>query len=689
MSRWLPCLVVLISFVAARGDGPKDNIPDKVRRIPPTGIKLADADREELSAGRDALARAIDALSKDLQGKPELLELLPDVQIFHNAVHYALKYDEFFKPAEIGAARKLIEHGLIRARQLAAGTPAWTHATGLVVKGYVSKIDGSVQPYGLVVPASYRPDRGAEHRLDLWFHGRGETLSELNFLDGRMKSPGEFTPPNTFVLHPYGRYCNANHFAGEVDTFEALDHVKQHYPIDENRIVARGFSMGGAACWHFAVHHADKWVAAAPGAGFAETPEFLKVFQNENYDPPWYEKKLLHWYDCTDWAGNLFHCPTVAYSGELDKQKQAADIMAEALDREGLSLKHVIGPGMGHKYHPDAKAEINRRIDSIAMIGRDWLPGHVRFTTWTLRYHQMHWVIVDGLEKHWERARVEAKVLDNGTITVATRNVSALTLALPPGQTLIPVTVRPKIIVNGQEMQARQVYSDRSWHTHIHKKKDGWAFAIWGEGLRKRHGLQGPIDDAFMDRFVMVRPTGKPLNDTVGKWAAGEMTHAIEHWRRQFRGEAPVKDDTAISKADIESSNLILWGDPSSNAVLKKIAARLPIRWDARGIGFDPRPGLIRKEFPATIEPQVSAAQHVPVLIYPNPLNQKKYVVLNSGFTFREYDYLNNARQVPKLPDWAILDVSQPPTSRSPGRVVDAGFFDERWELGSAESVKK
>ena len=51
--------------------------------------------------------------------------------------------------------------------------------------------------------------------------------------------------------------------------------------------------------------------------------------------------------------------------------------------------------------------------------------------------------------------------------------------------------------------------------------------------------------------------------------------------------------------------------------------------------------------------------------------------MLNSGFTFREYDYLNNARQVPKLPDWAIVDVTTPPDSRKPGKVVAADFFDE------------
>ena len=72
---------------------------------------------------------------------------------------------------------------------------------------------------------------------------------------------------------------------------------------------------------------------------------------------------------------------------------------------------------------------------------------------------------------------------------------------------------------------------------------------------------------------------------------------------------------------------------------------------------------------------------HVPIMIYPNPLNPERYIVLNSGFTYREYDYLNNARQVPKLPDWAVADISQPVTSRAPGKIVDAGFFGERWEL--------
>src|SRR2546426_6486096 len=55
--------------------------------------------------------------------------------------------------------------------------------------------------------------------------------------------------------------------------------------------------------------------------------------------------------------------------------------------------------------------------------------------------------------------------------------------------------------------------------------------------LSKRPGLQGPIDDAFMDSFIFVRPTGEPLNAGVGKWIEQQLTRATNEWRAQFRGE--------------------------------------------------------------------------------------------------------------------------------------------------------
>jgi dienelactone hydrolase len=666
--RWLPALVALIFAATLYADGPGDNLPDKVRPVPPPGIAIPEADRAELQASVIDLGKEIGALRKELKGKPALLDLLPDVQIYHNAVRYALAYNEFYDLKEIPIARALVKKARERMAQLRDGKSPWTTATGLVVRGYVSKIDGSVQPYGLVVPATYQPNYPHQYRLDVWCHGRGEKLTELSFLNGRERSPGEFTPPNAFVLHSYGRYCNANKFAGEIDVLEGLEHVRKHYPIDENRLVMRGFSMGGASCWQFAVHYPGMWAAAAPGAGFAETPEFLKVFQSETVQPTWYEKKLWHLYDCTDWAANLFNCPTVAYSGEKDRQKQAADVMATAMKREGMTLLHLIGPGTGHAYHPQTKQEINRRIDRIVQRGREPTPSRVVFTTYTLRYNQALWLTVDGLNEHWKEATVDATSLLED-FTVKTKNVSALTLAFGPGDWPADNDLQPTVTLDGEEVQAPPVFSDRSWTAHFRKKDGKWQVVdkVDDGTLRKRHGLQGPIDDAFMDSFLMVRPTGKPMNEKVGAWADTEMKHAIDHWRKQFRGEARVKDDADVTEVDVAAHNLVLWGDPASNKVLAKIADKLPIRWDLEVIHLG--------------KDTFASDHHAPVLIYPNPLNPKKYVVLNSGFTFREYDYLNNARQVPKLPDYAVIDVTVPPSSRWPGKVVTAGFFDEDWKV--------
>lgn len=663
--------IFLFSFASlVSADGPSDNLPDRVRRVPPPGIKIPDAYRAGLEAGIAELGKEIESLRTELKSKPALLDLLPDVQIYHKAVDWALRYDEFYKTNETQVARTLLEQGKGRARALRDGKAPWTTATGLVVRGYRSKIDGSVQPYGLVVPESFGPPTTHRYRLDNWFHGRGENLTELAFINERQKSPGEFTPPNAFVLHLYGRYCNANKFAGEVDLFEALEHVRRNYPIDENRLVVRGFSMGGAACWQFAVHYAGLWSAAAPGAGFSETADFLKVFQNEAVKPAWYEQKLWHWYDCTDYAANLFNCPTVAYSGEIDKQKQAADMMANALKAEGIDLTHIIGPQTAHKYHPDSKTEINRRIDSVVEKGHDPVPRKVRFTTWTLRYNEMLWVTVDGMEEHWNRARVDAEIDErDNAVTATTKNVSALTFSMPAGLCPLDGTRPSKVVIDGQKLETPLVMSDRSCKASFRKQGRKWAVVSRVDvgGLRKSHGLQGPMDDAFMDSFLMVRPTGQPLNEKVGRWAVGEMAHAIDHWRRQFRGDAPVKDDLNVTDEDIAGNNLVLWGDPQSNKVLARIANKLPLRWGAQGI-------LVGKK-------SFVADHHIPVLIYPNPLNPKRYVVLNSGFTFREYDYLNNARQVAKLPDWAIVDVTVPVSSRAPGGIVRAGFFGEQWEL--------
>jgi len=683
MKRLL-CLLLLTTCSSAFADGAADNQSENVRRMPPAGIPIPDEARAALTAETQKLGAAIEAFRAQSASQPERLRYLPDVQIFHKAVDWALRYDEFFDLKQPEWAIDQLKEGQLRLAALAAGRTPWLELRGLVPRGYQSKIDGSIQPFGMVVPESFQKNLPWRWRLDCWFHGRGETMTELDFIHQRQTSPGEFTPQDTLVLHPYGRYCNGSRFAGETDFFEALDTVKRDYRIDEDRIIVRGFSLGGAACWHIATHHAWQWCAANPGAGFSETEQFLNFFQGEKLQPQPWERKLWNLYDSTTVAGNLFNCPTVAYSGEIDKQKQAADLMAKAIgfNETGLMLRHIIGPGTGHKYEPSAKQTVVETVDQLARLGRRF-PLDVRLETFSLKYNKMAWLQIDAMEKHWEPS-IAVGSFENGAFHIGLKNVTSFSVLFPPGSlpetvgSLFGVMIKedPFSVQSGEKPGYEGEVSrpsDRSLAFTFAKNPGGiWVFdQNKAAGLRKKHGLQGPIDDAFMDSFIFVRPTGKAANEKAGLWVKAEMERAIEQWRRHFRGDARVKDDTAITEDDIQSANLILWGDPSSNSLIAKTAGQLPIAWT----GSEIKAGT--KTFPA--------ADHALICIYPNPLNPERYLVLNSSFTFRDYDYLNNARQTPKLPDWAVIDLNQAPNARTPGGIAAADFFGEKWQLKPAE----
>ena len=641
-------------------------------RVPAIGIELDENVRTQLREQTDALGEAIQALAKRHAETPSLLHHLPDVQVYHKAVDWALKHRIFFKPSELKTAEDLLVAGNKRASQLANGKMPWSRATGLVVRGYVSRLDDSVQPYGLVIPQSVSTDPWRERRLDVWLHGRDNKLSELKFIQQRRTSAGPFTPPDTIVLHPYGRFCNAFKFAGEVDVFEALAHAKTQYPVDDNRVSLRGFSMGGGGCWHLGTHLAADWMAVAPGAGFAESLDYLGLAR-KNEMPPVHEQALWGLYDATKYAGNLFNTATVAYSGEIDKQKQAADIMARYLADEGLTLHHVIGPDTAHKNHPAAKAEIDERINAAAAKGRNPVPSEVRLVTRTLRYNRQAWVRVDGLEAHWQPARVEARLANNERVEVTTENVSRLMLSMPSGRCPLRPNVNPAVVIDGTVLAGARVRTDRSWESLFVKALGKWRAVGRYEfaGLAKRPGLQGPIDDAFMDRFLMVRPTGQAMNPAAAEWAEAQLSQAMSDWELQFRAKPLVKDDNDVTGADIADCNLILWGDPNSNSVIARVIDRLPLKWTETTLQLG--------------QAKADPATHAPVLIFPNPLNPRRYAVLNSGFTFSRFGHMSNATQTPKLPDWALVDMRQPYNAGDPDCIAAAGFFDERWQAPTPE----
>ena len=644
-------------------------------QFPPLGTGISGDDARTLQAAVDELAAKVAALKAQYHASP-LIDRVADVEVYLDAVRRPLKYDERLYAGRgstpLSYAQQTLSVGVERAKQLANGSAPWMRESG--VRGFYSRIDGSAQPYLLTMPENYDPSAKRDYRLDIFMHGRDDTVLELQFMAKSLT--GYSSKPfgagsDRFMLQPYGRYTNASRFAGETDGLEAIASVQKNYPIDANRIVMAGFSMGGASAWSYIVHFADRWAAGAPGAGFTETEVFLRsglARQPQNA----VQKTLWHMYDSTDYAINTFNVPVVAYSGEIDAQKQAADAMAAAMLEEGLTLEHIIGPNTAHAYEPVARQRLQERLDQLAANGRNPSPSEIRFTTWMLRYNKMFWITVDAMAEEWQRARVNAKV-DSQTITITTANVTAMHLDFQPGLGPFAPGTRPVLKIDSDTISLPAVGAAKSLTVSLVKSGSAWRTEELPGGLRKAHGLQGPIDDAFMDAFVFVKPTGKPLSDVTGRWAKDQADYAISEWVHFFRGEPRVKNDTDVSSDDIANRNLVLFGDPSSNAVYKKIADRLPIRWRADGL---------------TLGADKFDVNHAPVFTFPNPLNPKKYVVINSGFTF--HDQSNNDMQSPKLPDWAIVDMTKAGNNYKylPLFIESQGFFDEMWRLkpGTAKS---
>src|SRR5258707_16848 len=104
-ARCLPPLLLcaLGAFVAvpASADGPKDNIPDNVRPVPPVGIELPATDAEEIKKGLPELQGLIKAIGKH--------DLLPDVEIYAKAVRWAVEYREVFDVKGIPAVKNVLK----------------------------------------------------------------------------------------------------------------------------------------------------------------------------------------------------------------------------------------------------------------------------------------------------------------------------------------------------------------------------------------------------------------------------------------------------------------------------------------------------------------------------------------------------------------------------------------------------
>lgn len=640
----------------------------------------SEADATAIRAGLSDLQKAV----AELKPKAKDARLIADVEIYAKAVEWALRHNEFLLPPAPKDASKpktepkskypqyalnAIKTGLKRAAELAAGKSSWTTQTGKSIRGYVSRVDGSVQPYAVTLPEGAGTRSSKRWPLYVVLHGRsGGQLNEIKFLDEHHDKPwpkdGPLSAADFVQIDVFGRIDNAYRWAGETDVFEAITDVKRRYRIDDRRVVLWGFSMGGAGSWHLGVHHSSEWCSVGPGAGFVD----YYNYQNRKEQLPAHQHDGLHVYDALDCALNAFNVPICTYGGELDKQLAASTLMVAAAKERDVAIKLLVGPGVEHKFHPDSFKEFMAFHRANVERGRPTSQQRkeIRFITYTLKYNECDWLTVEELDDHLDAATVHATVANDGVLHIKTENVSTLQIARD---------VAEKIEIDGDEHPLSNAgggllpgvfYAWNGKHWDLLSYEDSRAFS-GNPQLHKRHNLQGPIDDAFMEPFVCVLPTGKPWHEQQSAWAKWTFDRFDREFDKWMRGRAPTIKDNELTDEQIESKNLILFGDPSSNAVLAKVIEDLPVTWTKETLVVGGK----------KYDPQTRAVS----LIFPNPLNPTRYVVINSGHTIHDTEFIGtNALLFPRLGDIAVQSF-EPAKSGFTEKTEWATSFDSKWKL--------
>lgn len=627
----------------------------------------ADESKIQLKSALAELQTQVGAL-REAEHPPALIS---DVDVFAKGVEWCLRHDEFYPPkkgtnpsAWLKYCQTALETGQSRARELSAGKSPWTTQAGSTIRGYVSRVDGSVQPYAVSLPADFADaPRIKRWPLHVKLHGRGGTRNEVRFFTehtGKTPQDGQ-----TWIqLDVFGRTDNAYRWSGETDVFEAIANVKRSYRIDDRRITLWGFSMGGAGAWHLGLHYPSMWSSVGPGAGFVD---FYK-YQNQSEERPPHEHKALRIYDAIDYTLNLYNVPFCTYGGELDKQLVASTSMVDKAKTLNVPVKLLVGPGMGHRFHPDSFKEFMEFHLAKAIEGRPKYPGRklIRFVTHTLKYNRCDWMTIEEIGEQYKATTVEGGVFPDGVLKLRTKNVTALRINRDRAY---------YIELDGKRLELATAADGLLPDVYFQLEPEGWRSLGYDESrefarnpsLNKRHNLQGPIDDAFMEPFVCVRGSGTPWSPQNADWSNWTLKRFDDEFDKWLRGRVPVINDTELTDEDIASKNIVLFGDPGSNSVLKRIVGALPVKWSedaitVNGQSYDP-------------------ARHGLSLIYPNPLNPTRYVVINSGHTVHEKDFrASNSWLFPRLGDIAVQSFEKDGDSFNESTVW-AELFDGHWKL--------
>lgn len=511
----------------------------------------------------------------------------------------------------------------------------------IMTRAFRSVMDGHFLFYHVQLPALYSP--GGSYGADIYFHSGGQ----VSFFWGNSATPlsgegGWWVLPSSTPATSTGRIrmkpsCRGEtdyRFLGQAGCDEEIAHFLSNYAVDRNRIVIGGGSAGGAGAMRYNAIRPDLAAAGYNMTGGLTYGGVTKSFwHNRAMQPNLSVMPFLHWY-----------CPQ---NQESNFTEQRASVLY-------LQEQESINPGAYQNfdgYDTNLKCSHVNIQEPMLSVGWSWLrnqtlnrwPDRVVLTTYGLgAVNKSRWVAIDTMIDSKSQATIRASVNRGGvdSICVNTINIDRFTLELV--RPLLPSQTSVSVTINGVSVLTAPVGDE------VHFWKSGAAGEQWSISpvatpplLIKKAGVSGPIADFFMQvkPLLIVYGTAAGQNPAAQEALVQSILNKLfpvslnggrRTLRSQFAGR--IKRDVDVTDSDAQTFNILVIGGPSENTytnLLSQTGAGLPIKWGPRGMftvkSVSYTLGQAKCSSAGALNDPLGCSY---AAIYPNPRNQKNYVLL-------------------------------------------------------------
>jgi pimeloyl-ACP methyl ester carboxylesterase len=529
---------------------------------------------------------------------------------------------------------------------------------------FLSSVDSSCQYYSVIYPKDYDPSK--RYALILSLHGAGVEASGQ--ADAYRPKDWAFVVAAT-NRRPFGFDWQD---WGRLDAMEVLDHALASLPVDRDRVLLTGHSMGGHGTWHVGLTNSDRFAAAAAEAGWPDIQLYVPMFLQRTAifaDPAQVAIRdmAMRPDNVPAMLVNALNLPLYILHGGDDDNVPTIHgrSFAEWLRELGYRFTYKEVPNRPHWWSYEDGLSC---VDDTGLMGflksqrRDPGPRHIRFRSADLgQSNRSYWTVIERVRTVGRDADIEAWATDS-LILVKTANVAQFSLELA-GAPFFPGAVM--VEVDGVRVGAR--YSLPGRYT-FHTTERGWAAGpAHASPVTKTPGLYGPAKQAMMSPFLLVYGT---RDSALTSFLRHSATQEGMRWWLVGNGRARVMPDTEVTSEDISLFNLVLYGGPAENLLTRRIGDRLPVRVKAG------RMLLGNKNLGDGL---------AAMFVYPNPLNQERLVLVRMGTdadNTRLSPFWGVASSGAGMPDFMVFDRSVRRLGWAGVRA--AGFFGPDWNIDPA-----